>query len=245
MDEGKPRAEALRELARTLQVPIQDLELFDQALTHASLGGDVPGAVPHYESLEFLGDAVLGLAAAHRLFDLFPRLAPGDYTRLRAALVNRESVARAGERLGLADYILLGRGEEQAGGRKRRALLSDCTEAVIGAVYLDCGWEVARDFVIRVFGEEFDQVRDADFAIDYRSRLQEWCQAERRALPEYAVVRESGPDHDKRFVVRVSIEGIDCGDGEGKSKKQAQGAAAGKAYESIMSSGFPPGEALA
>jgi ribonuclease-3 len=245
MHEGMPREDALRELARTLQVPIQNLELFDQALTHASMGGDAPGAVFHYESLEFLGDAVLGLAAAHRLFDMFPRLAPGEYTQLRAALVNRESVALAGERLGIAPYIRLGRGEEQAGGRARRALISDCMEAVIGAVYLDCGWEIARDFVIRAFDEEFVRVNDVSFAIDYRSRLQEWCQAERLPLPVYEVVEESGPDHDKRFVVEVGIGGTVCGRGQGHSKKSAQRAAAGVAYEAIMGSGFPPGGAIA
>jgi len=231
MHEGEERLEALRGMANALDIPIKDAALFDEALTHASIGGEHPGDHPHYESLEFLGDAVLGLAAAHHLYETRPNLTPGEYTRLRAALVQRDAVARVGNRLGIAPYIRLGKGEESAGGRERAALLADCTEALIAALYLDSGWDEARAFVVRAFAEEFDEVSDADAPVDSRSALQEWSQARGLGLPRYELVGESGPDHDKRFKVRVEIDGAAPGIGEGTSKKLAQQAAAADALE--------------
>jgi len=234
MHEGEERLDALRGLARDLGISIHDVTLFDEALTHASIGGEHPGEHPHYESLEFLGDAVLGLAAAHHLYETRPNLTPGEYTRLRAALVQRDAVARVGGRLGIAPYIRLGKGEESAGGRERAALLADCTEALIAALYLDSGWEAARAFVVRAFADEFDEVADAEVPMDPRSALQEWSQARGLGLPRYALTDESGPDHDKRFTVAVEVSGATLGKGEGTSKKSAQQAAAADALDQQM-----------
>ena len=233
MDESEAREAALREFAGLLHIPLGNAALFDQALTHASTGGETPDEIPDYESLEFLGDAVLGLAAAHRLFETRPNLTPGEYTRLRAALVNRDAVARVGEAEGIAPYIRLGKGEESSGGRNRRALISDCMEALIGALYLDSGWETARDFVVRVFESEFEKLGDPEFAADYRSRLQEWCQARQLPLPDFRVAREEGPDHRKEFAIEVVVGGDIAGRGSGVSKKSAQQAAAKEALEKL------------
>jgi len=220
------RIESLRTFAHGLGVDIGDVELFDRALTHASIAADGPDAPPDYESLEFLGDAVLGLAAAHYLFKTLPGLTPGEYTRLRAALVNRESVARVGAAIDLAPLVRLGRGEEMSGGRQRRALLADCLEAFIGAVYLDSGWATARGFVERLFVNEFARARDSAARGDAKSRLQEFCQARQWGLPEFVVVEERGPDHDKEFTVEVRVDGVTRGHGEGRSKKSAHQEAA-------------------
>lgn len=220
LDDGA-RSEALRAFAHALGVDIGDVELFDRALTHASIAADGPDAPPDYESLEFLGDAVLGLAAAHYLFKTLPGLTPGEYTRLRAALVNRDSVARVGAALELAPLVRLGRGEELSGGRQRRALLADCLEAFIGAVYLDSGWATARGLVERLFSAEFARAQHTAIRGDSKSRLQEFCQARQWGLPDFVVVEEAGPDHDKHFTVEVIVEGKAVGRGEGRSKKSA------------------------
>lgn len=239
------REEALRSLAREHGFSISDPALFDRALTHASMAADGPDAPPDYESLEFLGDAVLGLAAAHYLFQRRPGLTPGEYTRLRAALVNRDCVARVGDRMGIAPLVRLGRGEEMAGGRQRKALVSDCTEALIGALFLDSGWQEAQALVGRMFDVEFARAEQAAISEDYKSRLQELCQARRMALPEFEVLEASGPDHRKEFLVEARIEGTSMGQGRGRSKKEAQQQAAKAALLKIESeqqgSGRPQG----
>jgi ribonuclease-3 len=227
------RCEALRVFAESHGLTIGDYELYDRALTHASIAADGPDAPPDYESLEFLGDAVLGLAAAHYLFKTVPGLTPGEYTRMRAALVNRDSVARVGGRMELAPLVRLGRGEEMSGGRQRRALIADCTEALIGAVYLDLGWDTARDFVEQIFSGEFARAQDTSLSGDYKSQLQEYCQARHWGLPEFMVAEEMGPDHNKRFIVVVMIEGETQGSGEGRSKKAAQQEAARHALNAL------------
>lgn len=210
---------------------VQDLELLDRALTHASITAEEEGPQYDYESLEFLGDAVLGLAVAHYLFVHMPDCTPGEYSRMRASLVNRSCLARIGRELGIAVAVRLGKGEESAGGRQRTALLADCLEAMIGAVYLDQGWEAAHQFVVSVFEEEFEQTAEAEVGWDYKSRLQHLCQAERIPLPQFDVVKSAGPDHKKEFEVEVYLRGEPAGRGTGLSKKEAEQNAARVAVE--------------
>lgn len=232
------RAKDIRALAERLGIPVTDWGLFDRALTHASLAGETEAGVRDYESLEFLGDAVLGLAAAHHLYETFPDRSPGEYSRMRAQLVNRKCVARVALALELAPAIRLGKGEEQAGGRQRAALVSDCLEALIGALYLDSGWETARAFVVRVFGMEFDAVRLADLAWDFKSNLQQYCQAQGLGLPRFEVVSAEGPDHDKWFEVEVRLRDEPAGRGAGRTKKEAEQQAA---KEALRREGQPIG----
>lgn len=231
MNEQLAREEQLRALANRLGFQINDYHLFDRALTHASLSGESEECLPDYESLEFLGDAVLGLAAAHHLFETQPDLTPGEYTRMRAALINRRSVAKVGRRLDIAPAIRLGKGEEQAGGRQRTALLADCMEALIGAVYLDTGWHEAHAFVVRSFHDEFESTRASGLVWDFKSRLQHFCQANRLDLPRFDVVRATGPDHCKHFEIEVFVGGQSAGRGEGSTKKDAEQRAARDALE--------------
>lgn len=225
------REAQLEALASRLGFQIHDNSLFDRALTHASLSGESEERLPDYESLEFLGDAVLGLAAAHHLFETQPDLTPGEYTRMRAALINRRCVARVGRRLDIGSAIRLGKGEEQAGGRQRTALLADCMEALIGAVYLDSGWQAAHEFVVRAFREEFENTRSSGLVWDFKSRLQHYCQANRLELPRFEVVRATGPDHCKHFEIEVFVDEQSAGRGEGSTKKEAEQRAARDALE--------------
>jgi len=229
MNECQARERELRALGTRLGIPIHEVDFFDRALTHASIVAE-SGEVTHdYESLEFLGDAVLGLATAHHLFEALPDRTPGEYSRMRAGLVNRHSVARVARLLDIAPTIRLGKGEESSGGRERSALIADCLEALIGAIYLDSGWSVAREFIVRVFDREFDRARKTNVVWDYKSRLQNHCQAERMPLPRFELVRSEGPDHQKEFEVEVFVRGQPFGCGKGSTKKEAEQNAAREA----------------
>lgn len=207
------------------------LELLDRALTHASIASDAHEPLHDYESLEFLGDAALGLAVAHHLYAHIPDRTPGEYSRLRAGLVNKRCLARVAQELDIAPLIRLGKGEELSGGRERSALLADCLEALIGAVYLDRGWEAARGFVTRIFCEEFERELESERIWDFKSRLQNYCQAQRIPLPAFTVTRSEGPDHLKQFEVEVNVRGKVIGKGVGLSKKEAEQNAARTALE--------------
>ncbi len=231
MSDHEARFGELHELALRLGIAVGDVALFDRALTHASIVAEADAPAQDYEALEFLGDAVLGLAAAHALFETLPDRTPGEYSRMRAGLVNRDAVARVAKELDIAPAIRLGRGEELSGGRQRTALIADCLEALIGAVYLDSGWEAAREFVVRVFGQEIVRARRQDRVWDFKSRLQNFCQGERIPLPKFEVIRSEGPDHEKEFEVRVLVRGEPAGTGRGSTKKEAAQNAAREALE--------------
>ena len=232
--EKADRNEQLKAFARKLGFPLHNPVWLDQALTHSSsIAERLAFAKADYESLEFLGDAVLELAVSHRLFELFPDKSPGEYSRLRAVVVSRNSVARIARTLGLAPLIILGKGEEKSGGRNRGALQGDCLEAVIGAVYLDAGWSEARDFIYRIFSSELNKLQRTPSGWDYKSLLQIYCQKSHIALPLFKVVHCSGPDHRKHFEVDVYI-GDQCrGHGSGWSKKEAEQEAAQEALHAL------------
>ena len=228
----RERLEALREFAGRLGLTPGSWDLLDEALTHASILTEAPEAgARDYESLEFLGDAVLELAVSHYLFESMPGRRPGDYTNLRATVVNRDCVGRVARRAGLAPYIRLGKGEESGGGRKRTALLADCLEAVIGAIYLEAGWLQARDFVLRIFAPELEPLRGMPPTWDYKSLLQTWCQGRHLALPRFELVRSDGPDHCKEFEVEVYVQDAPLGRGTGRTKKEAEQRAACEALK--------------
>ncbi len=234
LDTNRERYEALHGLAGRLGIELSDYELLDEALTHASSLMECPDQVTRdYEALEFLGDAVLELAVSHYLFEKLPGRRPGDYTKLRATVVNRNSVARAARRMEIAPLVRLGKGEEAGGGRKRVALLADCLEAVIGAVYLDVGWPGARDCVLRIFAPELEGLQEVPPVWDYKSQLQNYCQAAHISLPRFEVVRSDGPDHRKEFEVEVYVRESALGRGTGLSKKEAEQQAAHQALLAI------------
>jgi ribonuclease III len=209
--------------------------VLDRALTHRSRANeDSTGSTIDNESLEFLGDAVLGFLMADLLFRDYPQFDEGQKSKIKATLVSTSTLGRLARRIGLGEFLALGRGEEKTGGRAKQALLADGYEAVIAAIYLDGGMGEARDFVSRQFAEDLEDVRSPEFwGRDYKSALQELVQARELPLPDYSVASESGPDHHKVFHVEVRIRGEVFGAARGPSKKAAEQEAARKAMDRI------------
>ncbi len=226
------REETLRRYMNQIGVDLPEYTAIDNALTHASYLSEMDApTLRDYESLEFLGDAVLGLVVAHYLFENLPERAPGDYTKLRARVINRKAVARVARKIAVAPLIRLGKGEESLGGRTREALLADVLEAVIGAVYNSAGWQTAQSFVLELFSEELAKCHTEQPAWDYKSMLQNHCQAKHAGLPQFVVTNSSGPDHRKHFEVEVRISDRVRGRGTGHSKKEAEQNAAYQALK--------------
>ena len=213
----------------------RDRGTLEHALTHRSRANeDVTGGVADNESLEFLGDAVLGFVISERLFAAFPDRDEGQKSKMKAALVSTPALARQASRLGLGEHLLLGRGEEKTGGRRKRALLADGYEALIAALYLDGGMDAARAFILREIEPLLDEVAGAvTIGDDHKSALQEVLQGRGDPLPEYVVTAEDGPAHRRLFTVEVRVRGIVLGEGEGRTKKDAEREAARKALDGI------------
>ncbi|WP_019542821.1 ribonuclease III [Selenomonas bovis] len=213
-------------LAQRLGVTFHDIGLLHTALVHTSYANEAQGRVAHNERLEFLGDAVLELASSTYLYTHFPRLPEGELTKTRASIVCSAALAKIAARLGLGEYLLLGHGEEMSGGRARTTNLEDAFEAVLGAIYLDQGWETARDYALRQLAPEFDQVRHGENLQDYKTLLQELVQKTPGSTIAYELLEATGPDHAKHYRYAVVINGKTCGEGEGSSKKEAEQQAA-------------------
>lgn len=233
-----PFGDGLVLLEHRLGYRFRDRGLLEHALTHRSRAHeDVTGGVADNESLEFLGDAVLGFVIADVIFRDFPEADEGQKSKIKASLVSTAALLQVGERLGLGQYLLLGRGEEKSGGRRKQALIADTCEALIAGLYLDGGLDVARRFILREFRDLLDEVKQPGLLTamtgDYKSALQEWLQDQRHALPEYRVVATRGPDHEKEFAVEVWSEGRLLASADGRSKKEAEQAAARRALEQL------------
>lgn len=196
-------------------------DLLQEALTHKSYAFE-NGSSRHNERLEFLGDSVLATIVAHRLFREYPDGDEGRLSKIKASLVSRATMARWAGAIGLGRYLLLGAGEEAMGGRDRPSILSNALEALIGAVYVDGGFEAASRFVRDSFLDQEEEFVERDF----KSRLQEMVQKKHKVPPSYGLVTSSGPDHDKTFAVKVQLGSRTLGSGEGKTKKEAEQAAA-------------------
>ncbi len=209
----------------------RDPGLLLRALTHSSYVNEHPDEGPDNQRLEFLGDAVLGFAVAAWVYVRYPSFHEGEMTRLRAALVREETLARWAGQLGLGEALRLGRGEAEGGGRTRPANLEDGFEALVGALYLDGGLEPVRQFLHPLVEPEAAAILAAAADRDAKSRLQEWAQAELGVTPHYRIVAERGPDHAKTFVAQVLLGAKVVGRGEGHSKQAAEQAAAQQALD--------------
>jgi ribonuclease-3 len=216
----------------------RDLGILEHALTHRSRAHeDASGGVMDNESLEFLGDAVLGFVVADMLFVRFPTHSEGYKSKVKAGIVSAASLARLAEDIDLGRFVLLGRGEEKTGGRHKHAILADSFEALIAAIYLDGGIDAARAFIVSRFGPLIagagDQAAEASFTEDWKSALQEWLQAHGRGLPNYRVAAAEGPDHRKRFEIEVLVTGEPIARAIGRSKKEAEQQAAREALRKL------------
>ncbi|MBS0166614.1 MAG: ribonuclease III [Nitrospira sp.] len=220
-----------------LKYRFTDDNLLEEALTHKSYVNERrESSRTHNERLEFLGDAVLSLIISDYLARRYPELSEGALSKLKAKLVSEAPLANAARRLDLGRYLRLGRGEERSNGRDKTSLLADALEAVIAAVYLDGGFEASRDFTIDILADELhqlDAVHEQPGGDDYKTRFQEWCQKRYEMLPQYLVVGETGPDHQKLFEVEVQVNHRVVGIGRGNSKKEAEQEAARRALEEM------------
>ena len=222
------------DLQKILALPARKSPNLRLALVHSSFINENPGAANESnEKIEFLGDAVLGLIIAEKLYSDLPQSSEGDLTRLRAALVRKETLAGLSRQISLGDYLLLGKGEEMGGGRDKVLNLAGAFEALVAAIYLDFGLEQARRFVLEQFGKEIKKQALQVAEGDYKSRLQERIQAELGITPAYRVLGSLGPDHNKLFSVEVRAGEQVLGQGNGKSKKAAEMSAARAALRSL------------
>jgi ribonuclease-3 len=225
------RVVRLRDEFEDLQARIgyrfRDRGLLEHALTHKSRAAeDASGGVADNESLEFLGDAVLGLVVADTLFHQYPDYTEGQKSKVKAAVVSTQTLARQAEEIRLGEHLILGRGEEKTGGRFKQALLADAYEALIAAIYLDGGLEAAAAFLRRELKEAIDAGIAQTFAPDYKSALQERLQALGRPLPDYRLSGSEGPDHRKTFSIEVRVGDEVLGAATGRAKKEAEQEAA-------------------
>jgi ribonuclease III len=241
-----PWPDALSSLETRLGHRFGDREWLERALTHRSRAHEDPnGEALDNESLEFLGDAILGFVVADTLFREFPDFDEGQKSKVKAAVVSAQSLTQIAERLHLGEYLLLGRGEERTGGRQKQALLADACEALIAAVYLDGGIDAARGLIMREVGPTLERLRQPGLLTaltgDFKSALQERLQSAQLPPPRYRVVREEGPDHDKRFEIEVWSEGRLLATGDGRTKKDAEQQAACLALDAIDQGGLAAG----
>ena len=226
------RGEALSVLQREISYQFNDPDLLNTALTHRSYANEMSGGTfRDNERLEFLGDSVLNIVVSHLLMERFPHCNEGELTRLRASLVNEKSLARISKNLGINECILLGKGESLRGGREKSSLTSDAYEALIGAVYLDGGFEKAFGVVEGQFAPLLDQGLPDDG--DFKTKVQQICQNRFGCSPRYRSSHVKGPEHDKTFGAEIYIDGQLYGYGVGKNKKEAQQNAAQEALKRI------------
>ncbi|MCL6644588.1 MAG: ribonuclease III [Dehalococcoidia bacterium] len=230
---GQPEPGDRAELFARLRVPSVRPDLLNQALTHSSYLNENPGTPASNERLEFLGDAILGFVVARLLFERCPEAGEGELTRIRAEIVRGSTLAQAAARIGLGQYLILGRGEEAAGGRTRERNLAGALEALVGAVYLDRGLRAAAALIRRLLREEIDQAIREGVRPDAKSSLQHLAQARWHEPPEYVTVEHTADAPARRFVVEVKVAGQPLGRGEGRSKREAQQRAAQAALEGL------------
>jgi len=221
---GQNRGAGFGDLERDLVYHFQDQQLLREALTHRSLLNEInEKGRRDNERLEFLGDAVLSMLIAEWIMEVFPAGQEGELTRLRSDLVNEKRLAEVARKLTLGSHLFLGRGEEQMGGRKKPSVLANAFEAIVGAVYLDGGVQAARDLVRCQFGPVLEEVkREKPFFSDPKTRVQELLLTLYQTPPEYRVVEQRGPDHDRTFVVELRLKNLLLSSGTGKSKKEAE-----------------------
>lgn len=226
--------ERLKELESVIHYTFSDMKKLLLALTHSSFANEKKcDGLCSNERLEFLGDAVLNIVTSDYIYRNFPSLPEGELTKTRAAIVCEGSLMKCANRIGLGSYLMLGKGEENTGGRTRTSILSDAFEALIGAIYLDGGLQQASGFIFNIMSELFRDISSNELYKDYKTQFQELVQKKGEQRISYRILEEKGPDHDKVFVVQAYVGDNALGTGEGKSKKEAEQLAAKAALDNL------------
>jgi ribonuclease-3 len=219
------------ELNEALCYTCKQPRLLVQAFSHSSYVNEQGrDSIENNERLEFLGDAVLDLAISHILMSLFPKAMEGDLSKFRSMLVDEAGLYEIALKLRLGDYLFLGRGEEKTSGRQKPSILANAVEAIIGAVYLDAGFEVAKGVIHKLFGQQIEKLGAEDIMHDFKSILQEYTQQAFKILPKYILIDEIGPPHDKVFRMALTLKGKTLAEADGKSKKEAEQKVAREAF---------------
>ena len=222
----------LQGLMNVINYHYKNSNLLLAAITHTSVSGK-EGVTSRFERMEFLGDSILGLIIAEKVFEKFPDYSEGQLSKLRAKIVSRDFLATVARQIGLGNYLVLSREAENSGGRENNSILADAMESLICSIYLDSGIKAARKFIQNFIFRSYKTILDEQDLINYKSKLQEYTQLETQDLPEYVLVEESGPDHLKIFVIEVKIHGKTIGKGKGYTKKEAQQKAAKVACQTL------------
>ncbi|SKA92231.1 RNAse III [Caloramator quimbayensis] len=229
----KDRINELKEFEEIIGVKFQKLFILDLALTHSSFANEHPSILNHNERLEFLGDSVLSMIVSEYLYKKYKDKQEGKLSRIRASVVCESSLSEMARKIMINKYISIGKGEELTGGRNKDSLLADALEAVIAAIYIDSGYEAAKNFVLNFLKDKIDAVSKDEIFNDYKSKLQEYLQKRQDCLIKYNLLSESGLPHDKTFEIEVQIDGKSSGKGKGKSKKEAEQRAAKQALKNL------------
>lgn len=225
--------EQRNELQRRIGYTFRDPGLLQEAMTHSSFANEQSGGRwQDNERLEFLGDAILGLVIAETLFDRYPDMNEGELSKFRAQLINSAMLAQLARALDIGPFLLVGRGEGRSGGRDRDNLLADALEAVFGAIYLEAGVDAVRPVILNLYSPTLSRLTQ-DSPFDFKTVLQEKLQRSRRSLPSYVLITEEGPAHQKLFTVELRLDGQVLGSGSGRSKKEAEQAAAALALKRL------------
>lgn len=229
----------LEELQKALKVEFRNIDFLERSITHSSYVHEKKMSLDKSnERLEFLGDSVLNLCIAEFLVKFFPEEPEGALSKRRALLVNQKQLAQLSNELKLGSVLRLGKGEEKTGGRTKESILADVFESVIGAIYLDQGLDAAKDYLFKLFSPLFERVKSLEASEDFKTRLQEFLQKNFQKSPRYSVVHESGPDHQKIFEVQIDFGGRALGCGQGRSKREAEQAAAQVALTAVKEEDF-------
>ncbi len=232
---ARERKEALATLAQSLGLSFKKWDGLNTALTHPSYCAEYgKGNLPSNQRLEFLGDAVLGLVVSKYLYETYPEMDEGQLTRIKAVCVSEPVLHSIAKKIGLGTYLLLGKGEERAGGRDRPSLLADAMEALVAAIFLEKGLKAAEGFILKHIRGRVRLIEKDRLILDFKSRLQEFTQSRFHLVPSYHLVGTRGPEHRKTFVTEVRLQGVVLGRGKGYSKKEAEQVAARAALRKLL-----------
>lgn len=226
------REKRLDELEQKLGISFLNRRLLDQSLTHSSYANEQ--GMADNERMEFLGDAVIKLVISEYLFNKFPARPEGDLTKIRAAVISDDTLAKVANKIKIGNYILLSKNEKASGGSKRKSNMANAFEALVGAIFLDAGLGKSRDFLVQHLTPDMDRVSQVGYIVDFKSALQEFAQKRKWQLPYYKVIKESGPKHKKIFIVGVRVDGKIWGKGSGANKKEAEQGAAQQALRDLQ-----------
>ena len=224
------------------ELRFRKLDFLNLAFSHRSYSNEYHNGMDNNERLEFLGDSILGLVVSEYLFYLLPEKPEGELARIKSFVVSENSLSNIARKIKIDNYILIGKGEEYSGGRSKKAILADCLEAIIAAYYLDSGLKEVRDFILKHIVPEIMKVIENRHDKDYKTLLQEFAQKKYKTYPKYKLIKKTGPDHDKTFVVEVKVKDKAVGCGEGKNKKTAEQNAARIAYKSYVTEDEEPAD---